>query len=196
MSGVRGGPSVRKVRHETSGSPNNSGIRINDFSAILQQIRINAELFHGEQDNPRLKQSPALTLHWYDLADSTHLDPGGLPECRGAPDLETLTGAIRGQAYHLPTKTCSCHPHPAAQCVSWLLRWKGKRRGKHSQFATPLLLIIKRFSPNTSPDLTLERSRTLLSVRVFISFILGYFLISTGFNKKWSQDCRLKLKPK
>lgn len=120
----------------------------------------------------------------------------GCLSARGPPDLETLTGAIRGQAYHLPTKTCSCHPHPAAQCVSWLLRWKGKRRGKHSQFATPLLLIIKRFSPNTSSDLTLERSRTLLSVRVFISFILGYFLISTGFNKKWSQDCRLKLKPK
>lgn len=35
VSGVRGGPSVRKVRHETAESPNNSGIRINDFSAIL-----------------------------------------------------------------------------------------------------------------------------------------------------------------
>ena len=56
LSGIRTEPRVRPGRQGIEEVPNNSGIKRNDFQAILlkttKKIKINAEIFHDEQNIP------------------------------------------------------------------------------------------------------------------------------------------------
>ena len=101
LSGIRTEPRVRPGRQGIEEVPNNSGIKRNDFQAILlkttKKIKINAEIFHDEQNIPVWNNSclfvTLLTLH--------RAGPGVHSRMQGVWKYDTT---VRGQAYYLPTK--------------------------------------------------------------------------------------------